>query len=239
MNFGAAIAAFLTISAGAAAAQVLADARADRVIAGIEGFIGRDPEARAASLVARAHVIGPNGTFTTETRSIIGGDMAFLQIHPDGQTRGGVRAGAAWAIDEATGDVVAGDRGLAAFFRGHEFHLHLLALRSRYADHAFAGRINFHGCDCVEIRMTDEFGGVSVFADRETGAPYGMQYRLDIRETPIDVIYRDWLIHGGARLFSRLTITDDDDFYTYQYNHLALQPPGEAEIAPEALRKDG
>ena len=85
--------------------------------------------------------------------------------------------------------------------------------------------------------MADEFGEASLFVDRRVGVPVGMQHRLNIRDIPIDVVFRDWIARDGARLFTRLTITDGDDLYAYQYNHLAFDSLAADATTPEGMRE--
>ena len=86
--------------------------------------------------------------------------------------------------------------------------------------------------------MRDQFGETSLYVDRRTQIPFGMQVRLDIRDTPMDIIYSDWINRDGARLFTRFVLTDGDDLYTYQFSHIGFDKIGADAMSPDAIGRE-
>jgi hypothetical protein len=186
----------------------------------LDALGGRDAIARLASLRVVADGRGPAGDFRTEMESIRPDSVVFRQSSARGTSAVGSGPRGAWATEngEAVSDTGAG----RAFARGHEFHLLLFEIETRFSGHAPGGEEIVEGRPCARVTMTDENGQPAVLlVDRESGLPRLLELNPRGARGVVRVSFGDWRVIDGLRYFGAFTLTEGPNrAFTWHYTEI-------------------
>jgi hypothetical protein len=204
----------------------------------LEQALGADADTlhRLESLRAVADCTGPRGAFTTEVVSARPLRVDFWQRAPRGEAHYRLDRLGPKLWQEQGQRWLGGPEapaGMAAFIRGHEFHLTLFELTSRFRNFEAGGMESVNGIDCRRIRMESLTGlPASVCLAADTHRPLELRFVPGLGEEPIRIVYRDWKEIEGLWFFQGFTLTQGEDVFTYRYT--ALEPtltPADADPA--------
>lgn len=190
----------------------------------LEALGGRNAIGRLQSLSVSANCAGPSGHFHTWVESLRPGSVFFRQSD-------GADSIAVWSTPDSTwlsnGDrIVAGDARVREFVRGHEFHLLLFEVESRFSGHTVAGRDTIEGSACTRITMTDENGDpAELLIDDHNGLPRMLELNPPEAQGPVRVYFDDWARAGDLLLFNSFRMTEGPG-RSFLYRYLEIVPDG-------------
>ena len=188
---------------------------------------------RLASLRTVAECTGPQGAFSTEVVSERPLRVEFRQQSHRGEQRLLLDRLGPKVWDQAAGDWREAPVALRDFIRGHEFHLVLFELGTRFQDFAEGALKTVEGRACRTVTMQTRAGlPASICLATDTHRPLALRFVPAPGEAPIRVLYRDWKKMEGLWFFQGFTLTQGEDLFTYRYT--ALEPtltPSEADPA--------
>lgn len=203
---------------------------------------GRDAIQALRSLKVEADCTGPGGEFQTRVESFRPGATYFHQAAGDRATEIWSTAERTWRRDAEAG-LAELDPGVRSFVRGHEFHLLLFELESRFSNHRLADTTEIKGRACRLIAMEDESGHpATICIDESDGMPVALEMNPPGAEGPIGIRFDDWREVKGLRYFHFFELTEGPErTFTYQYR--SLEPDSVAADrfvppAPPALQAD-
>jgi hypothetical protein len=176
------------------------------------------------SLSVMANCAGPGGHFKTWVESLRPGSVHFRQSD-------GIDSIAVWSTPDSTwlgnGDrYAAGDARVRAFVRGHEFHLEILEVETRFTDHAVAGKDTVEGHVCTRVTMKDEFGDPAVLLiDDSNDLPRMLELNPPGAEGPVRAIFDDWKRLDGLMYFFSIRMTEGPE-RSFLYRYQEIVPDG-------------
>jgi hypothetical protein len=172
------------------------------------------------SLSVSANCAGPGGYFRTWVESWRPGRVHFRQSD-------GVDSVAVWSTPDSTwlsdgSETVAGDERVRAFVRGHEFHMDLFEIDSRFSNHAVAGRDTVEGIVCTRVDMTDEDGNpAAIFIADKTGLPRVLELNPPGAAGTVRLILDDWRKVSGLMVFFSFTMSEGPErSFVYRYTEI-------------------
>ena len=184
---------------------------------------GRDAIESLRSLAAEADCTGPGGEFRTRVESFRPGATYFHQVAGERTTEIWSTAERTWRRDADAGLAELG-RGVRYFVRGHEFHLLLFELESRFSNHRLADATEIHGRACRRIAMEDESGHpASICIDESDGMPIALEMNPPGAQGPIRIRFDDWREVEGIRYFHSFELTEGPA-RTFTYRYRSLEP---------------
>jgi hypothetical protein len=175
------------------------------------------------SLTTMADCSGPDGAFETTVTSIRPDTVYFRQASARGITE-------IWSTAERTWGGRAGDEYEALtpqvrdFVRGHEFHLMLIDVRSRFSDFRLLGPDTVREAACLRISMKDEAGAdASVCVRTDNWLPAELRLNPATAAAPVQVVFDDWRAVEGRNFFHAITLTEDRDrVFSYEYVDISV-----------------
>ena len=208
----------------------------------LEALGGAPAIASLTSLAVEADCTGPTGPFQTTVQSLRPGKVFFAQTHEAGTTRIWSTPASTWTIEAGAQKPVPG--GVRDFVRGHEFHLLLLEIESRFPTREAAGEEVVEGRTLTRISMTDEGGHpATLLLDRETFLPRVLELHPPGAQGPIKIYFTDWRRVGDLQYFESFRLTEGPErTFTYRYTRIVpngvepnqfVEPPA-GPAAPEA-----
>jgi hypothetical protein len=184
---------------------------------------GRDAIESLRSLAVEADCTGPGGEFRTRVESFRPGATYFHQAAGERATEIWSTAERTWRRDAEAG-LVELDQGVRSFVRGHEFHLLLFELESRFSNRRLADATEIQGRACRLIVMEDESGHpASICIDESDGMPVVLEMNPPGAEGPIRIHFDDWREVEGLRYFHSFELTEGPA-RTFTYRYQSLQP---------------
>lgn len=191
----------------------------EAIAAAIEAMGGEKPIRQVNSLAVRADCTAPDGSeFSTEVLSIRPDRTLFRQTS-DGMTAEWVAIDdKAWRLDRERGRRKAESKKMRETIRGHEVHLMLFELDSRFQAHTLPLE---PAADCNLIEMKDLFGApASVCLDSESSLPLRLTYQPagQKKEPPIQIELESWREIDGVSFVEAFTLRQGDEPFTYQYD---------------------
>lgn len=193
------------------------------LLARVHRALGGDAAVAAVkSLSIEADCTGPGGPFRTWVRSLRPDRTYFHQVAEGHDTE-------IWSTPEATWTRAPdGSRkelapGVRAFVRGHEFHLLLFELGSRFHDHRLAGAGSVEEAACQRVAMKDGTGRPASVCVREDGLPLELELNPEGARGVVRVRFHDWTTIEGARYFRSFILTEGPA-RTFGYRFLTIQP---------------
>lgn len=181
---------------------------------------GRETISQLRSLAAEADCEGPDGTFLTRVESLRPDAVYFQQRDDDHST-------AIWSTDDRTWrDSESGPQDLSdsvrSFVRGHEFHLLILELETRFSHHRLGATDSTLGTPCQRLDMEDSAGQpASICVGKSEGLPINLELNPPEAQGPIRIRFDDWKEVQGIRYFHSFVLTEGPDrTFTYQYRTL-------------------
>ncbi|HEY8561126.1 MAG TPA: hypothetical protein VIL74_12195 [Pyrinomonadaceae bacterium] len=213
------------------AAGVFAQSSPTEILENSRQAIGGAKEiAKIKSLRAFADCRGPNGDYTTEIHSALGGRLIFEQVRASGQIYRGQTSGRTfWLKDEKTGAFTLADARAAFAWRAHDFQFLAMEIDRRFRDFAFAGEEPFGGVNALKLNATDELGNpASLFFDKKSRLLRGfvIQNPFDKSET-IRTVFNEWRRVGNLRLPSKVTATDRKGDFVLHFREISLNKADE------------
>ncbi|MGD8377530.1 MAG: hypothetical protein PVF68_15465 [Acidobacteriota bacterium] len=199
-----------------------ADALIDRMM---NALGGREAIGALGSLAVEADCTGPDGEFRTRVESLRPGSVYFRQA-ADG------RVTELWSTPERTwradpeGGTSGVDAGVRPFLRGHEFHLLLFELESRFSSHRRGDAVEVGGRSCRKVEMEDDSGHpAAVCIDESDGTPLMLEMNPEGAAGPIRIHFTDWREVEGLRYFHAFELTEGPE-RTFTYRYRILVPDG-------------
>lgn len=181
----------------------------------------------ASSLTTVARVDGPNGAYTTEVRSGLGGELYYSQKKEDGEVLVAMHGGVL-SVRGERGEFNPADEQTTAFISSHAFHWNILHASELFGDVKAGKTVEFARERAVPITANGPGGWpITFYLRARDSLPLGVTILADGREDPIAIYYQDWIEFGGIRAFSRLTIVDGSDVYAYQFVRIDFGTLGE------------
>ena len=182
---------------------------------------GRDAIESLRSLAVEADCTGPDGEFRTRVESFRPGATYFHQSDGQRVTEIWSTAERTWRRDAENG-LVELDQRARDFLRGHEFHLLLFELESRFSNHRLAETTEIDGRACRRIAMEDESGHpASLCIDESDGMPVALEVNPPGAQGPIRIRFDDWREVEGIRYFHFFELTEGPErTFTYRYRSL-------------------
>ncbi|MDH4036146.1 MAG: hypothetical protein OEY32_12255 [Candidatus Krumholzibacteria bacterium] len=202
--------------------------QADPVARMTRALGGREAIGRLHSLSVAANCIGPDGHFRTWVESVRPGSVHFRQSD-------GVDSIAVWSTPDSTwlsdgARMVEGDPRVRAFVRGHEFHLDLFEIDTRFSGHTVAGMDTVDGHACARVDMRDEGGSpAAIFIDEESGLPRLLELNPAGAEGTLRIMFDDWREVAGLMVFFAFGMAEGPDRnFIYRYTEIVPNqvPPG-------------
>jgi hypothetical protein len=197
---------------------------ADQVLDRMLAAIGTERSRNAIqSLSTTAEASGPDGPFAITVTSIPPDTVYFRQQSGAGITE-------IWSTAERTWGGNAGEEyeplgpQVRDFVRGHEFHLMLLAIRSRFSGFEMQGADAVTGTECLRISMIDEAGkDASICVRTDTWLPIELQLNPTTAAGAVQVVFDDWRPVNGLNQFHSFELTEDSDrLFTYDYVDISI-----------------
>lgn len=175
------------------------------------------------SLTATAEGIGPDGSFAVTVTSIPPGAVYFRQQTVHGITE-------IWSTPERTwGGTVGEDYEpmgprVREYVRGHEFHLMLLEVKSRFSGFAMQGEESVEGSTCLRVSMRDESGQpASICVRPDDWLPLELRLHSESSAGPVRVVFADWRQVDGLYQFHATKLVEDPErLFSYQYVDVAI-----------------
>jgi hypothetical protein len=187
------------------------------------------------SLRTVAECSGPGGLFVTSVTSIRPDTVYFHQQTGLGATEIWSTPQRTWggSNQEAYAELAPAVRD---FVRGHEFHLMLLDIPTRFSGFGLQGTDTVGDSPCLRITMSDESGSDASICIRERDwLPLELQLAPAGAEGPVRVRYSDWRAVDGLNWFHAFRLTEGSEEYSYEFveisassfgQELDIQPPG-------------
>jgi hypothetical protein len=192
----------------------------DRMISALGG---RAAIGMLRSLAVEADCTGPGGEFRTRVESLRPDAVYFRQRDGEGSTEIWSTGGRTWTRDAESGWKELDD-GVRDFVRGHEFHLLVLELETRFTAH----RLNHSTLEvgCRRIDMEDLAGHPASVCVRESdGLPASLEMNPPGAQGPILVRFEDWREIEGIRYFHAFVLTEGTE-RTFTYRYRTIEPDG-------------
>lgn len=182
------------------------------------------------SIAVRAMVEGPQGQFVTTVQSTRDGrislNLADLLV-------AGVTADGSWQCSPG-GAVITPDSATISMVRGHD--LHMLVLHPSWLGIPVVDSIRMYGEDTVAtLRFTDQLGAPLLMHVRTTDSlPVAVQLVNHSGQGPRDVVvlFEDWQVVSGLRLFTRATFAHGANRYVYAYRDIEFNTVADSVLAP-------
>ncbi|HMV47224.1 MAG TPA: nuclear transport factor 2 family protein [Blastocatellia bacterium] len=192
---------------------------------------GQKSLASIRSVTAFADCVSPKGPYKTEIHSARGDRLRFKQLPVQGVSfLAFVNGEHSWTMEEATGQVSAADRKLAAMIRAHEFQLIAASPLARYKNPFFDGYENFDGFRCIKLRATDELGKPAyLFFREDLNLMAGMLLndpRFDA-PTAVRIVFKEWTQVGKVKLPSKVVATDSTGDFILHFKKIGLNQANE------------
>lgn len=183
---------------------------------------GREAMARLEALRVVAEGRGPAGDFRTEVESIRPDSVVFRQRSTRGTSAIGSGPHGAWAREN--GEAISDTGAARAFARGHEFHLLLFEVDSRFSGHAVEGEEIVDARACARVTMTDENGQPAVLlVDRESGLPRVLELNPRGARGVVRISFGDWREIDGLRYFGAFTLTEGPN-RSFSWHYVEILP---------------
>ena len=184
---------------------------------------GSEALGRLRSLSVAAECTGPDGPFRTWIQSLRPDQVHFRQIAADHTTEIWSTPLKTWAMTSAGAWREIGPQ-MRGFVRGHEFHLLLFELESRFHNHRGGEADSVHGQKCDRILMQDETDQpASVCLAVEDGLPLELELNPPGAEGAVRVRFGDWDSIDGLRYFRSFTLTEGAE-RTFTYKYVSISP---------------
>lgn len=206
----------------------------------IRALGGKEAIAAIKGLATEADCSGPNGSFRTWTTSLRPDKTYFRQLSDRGTTEIWSTAIKTWMGSPEEGYRELGPQ-VREFIRGHEFHLLVLDLESRFSNHAVKGRELVNDKGCIRISMQDESGHpASVCIGEADWLPVEMVLNPSGATAPIRIIFDDWAMVNGIRYFQTFTLIESRDrIFQYRYASISSNTvPEDFFLIPDELVAD-
>ena len=197
---------------------------ADQVIDNMLSATGSERSRNAIqSLTTTADGMGPDGPFETTVTSIRPDTVYFRQASEHGITE-------IWSTPDRTWGGKAGQEYDALgprvrdFVRGHEFHLMLIDVRSRFSDFELGATETVSDKKCVRLSMTNGTGeDASMCIRTDNWLPADLQLNPSSATGPIQVVFDDWRPVDGLNLFHAFELTEGPDrLFSYIYVDISI-----------------
>ena len=207
--------------AGFITATENAPAEADPITRMLTALGGTTAIGRLKSLSVEAQCTGPSGPFQTSVQSLRPGSVYFFQTSNRGTTRVWSTPSRTWTIDggkpEAAGEPV------RAFVRGHEFHLLLFEVESRFPKREATGEEIVDGRACTRLLMRDEGGNAAkLLLDKASFLPRMLELNPPGAQGPVRISFDDWRKINDLLYFESFRMTEGPDrTFTYRYTRIA------------------
>lgn len=221
----AALAAALTVAllGGPLSGEVRDDELQETIDRMISALGGRAAIDELRSLAVEADCTGPGGEFQTRVESLRPGAVYFRQRSGESSTEIWSTAARTWTRDPEEG-LSELDDGARDFVRGHEFHLLLLELETRFSGHRLSDPSPGPAETCRRIDMEDSSGHPASICVRESdGLPAFIEMNPPGASGPLHVRFEDWREIEGIRYFHGFVLTEGAD-RTFTYRYRTLQP---------------
>jgi hypothetical protein len=189
-----------------------------RMLAALGGTTAID---KLTSLSVEADCTGPSGPFRTSVQSLRPGRVYFIQTSDKGTTRIWSTPTRTWTVDG--GKVETLGEGVRAFVRGHEFHLLLFEVHSRFPKREAGGDEVLDGRAFTRVLMTDQGGDpATLLLDKTSFLPRRLELNPPGAQGPIRIFFDDWRRIGGLLYFESFRLTEGPDrTFAYRYTKIA------------------
>lgn len=176
---------------------------------------------------------GPNGRFVMSLTSIRPDTVYYHRQYGQGSIEIWSTPERTWggSNDEAYGEFAPSARD---FVRGHEFHLLLLDMRSRFSNFAVGAEDTVGDESCLRVSMTYESGGpASVCLRHDDWLPVELQFTPQDSDEPLRMTFADWRPTGGINYFYSARLAEGpSDVYSYEYVEISADSFGQAPDLP-------
>jgi hypothetical protein len=182
---------------------------------------GRAAIERLQSLSVEADCTGPGGEFRTRVESARPGAVYFRQAAGDQVTEIWSTPERTWTVD-AAGAARDLDDGVRAFVRGHEFHLLLFEIESRFSNFRTDEPGAEEGRPCDRILMEDEGDQpAAICIDSANALPLVLELEPAGAEGALQIFFGDWERIEGLSYFRSFTLLEGTEReFTYRYREL-------------------
>jgi len=175
------------------------------------------------SLTTTADCEGPNGPFETTVTSIRPDTVYFRQASARGITE-------IWSTAERTWGGNAGEQyehltpQVRDFVRGHEFHLMVLDIRSRFSEFELGGPETVGGAECLRVSMVDDARErASICIRTSDWLPVELRLNPAGATGPLSIAFQNWQPTDGLNLFYSMELTEGPDrVFSYDYVNISV-----------------
>lgn len=183
---------------------------------------GREQINLLESLAISANCSGPDGAFQTWVQSHRPDRAYFRQKSARGEIEIWCVPGRVYTKKEDS-DVQELPPAMRSFVRGHEFHLLLFELETRFSDFRLVGEGVFEGETCYSIDMVDEDGNpAGLHISPATHLPIALEMNPPQAEGTITVRFSNWKEIEGLNYFHSFVLTEGPKrTFTYQYEQIS------------------
>ena len=201
----------------------------DQWVSAMQRAIGPAADS-VASIAVDAMVDGPQGQFVTTVNSARDGRVS---INLAGLLVAGVGADGNWQCTPE-GAVMVPDSATISMVRGHD--LHMMLLHPSWLGRPSVDSIRMYGPDTVAtLRFTDQLGAPLLLHVRTADSlPAAAQLVNHSGQGPRDVVvlFENWQVISGLRLFTRATFAHGANRYVYNYREIDFNTVTDSAFAP-------
>lgn len=191
----------------------------------LENLGGEAAIARLTSLAVDADCTGPGGPFRTRVESLRPGRVYFKQASTAGTLEVWSTPSRTWVRHDG-GAPKPGGEDTRLFVRGHEFHLLLFEIESRFTTFQEVGPSTVDGSRCELITMQDEFERpASICIDPISARPLMLELNPPLAEGAVRIHFSDWEKIGELWYFRRFLLTEGAD-RVFRYHYDEIVPNG-------------
>jgi hypothetical protein len=189
----------------------------------VESLGGEAAITRLHSLAVEAECSGPGGPFRTRVESLRPNSVYFKQTFADGTLEVWSTPSRTWVRHDGGTSKPAGE-DTRLFIRGHEFHLLLFEIESRFTAFHEAGPSTVDGRRCELITMRDEFERpASICIDPTSARPLMLELNPPLAEGAVRIHFGDWERIGRLWYFRRFLMTEGAK-RVFRYHYVEISP---------------
>jgi hypothetical protein len=207
------------------------EARAGDVDRMMQALGGREAIGRLEGLSVQADCSGPGGAFRTYVVSARPDRVFFRQSDGEDSLAVWSTSVLTWMSDGGAPQVA--DPHVRSFVRGHEFHLMLFDLETRFSDIKEAGSDVMGGLAGLRLNMKDAAGHpAALLLDEETAMPLALELNPEGAAGTVRVFFDAWEKKGSLLYFHAFELTEGED-RRFTYHYLSIVP---GKIEPDVFK---
>jgi hypothetical protein len=194
---------------------------------------GRAAVRELKSLAVDANCWGPTGSFHTAVESQRPGRVRLRQSSERGSLTIWSTPERTWVV-EGRGEPRSAGANERALARGHEFHLLLFEVESRFSNFMVIGDESVDGHPCTRVTMLDENGKpAAMLVDKEDSLPRVLELNPAGAQGPIRVFFADWRPEDALLYFWSFKLVEGRD-RVFEYRYSNITPEG---VAPSVFHE--